>query len=99
MTIWTRPKRFAPHPELERGFIPGAARELLDVWPVREGGCGMGTDLPADRVAYIRSCVRRYYLPFVGVDPGAERGMGAALLIPVLAECDRDGIAALPGGR
>ena len=29
----------------------------------------MRTDLPADRVAYIRSCVRRYYLPFVGVDP------------------------------
>jgi len=40
----------------------------------------MGTDLPADRVAYIRSCVRRCYLPFVGVDPGAERswyGRGA----------------------
>ncbi len=59
-----------------------------------------GDGSPSRSCRLLRSCVRRDYLPFVSVDPGAERSWyGAALLIPVLAECDRDGIAALPGGR
>jgi GNAT superfamily N-acetyltransferase len=36
-----------------------------------------------------------YYLAILGVDPAAQgRGVGSALLAPVLAECDRDGIPA-----
>ena len=37
----------------------------------------------------------RYYLPFVGVDPRRQgRGIGANLVAPILAECDRNGIVA-----
>lgn len=37
----------------------------------------------------------RFYLPFVGVDPTQQgRGIGAALVAPVLAECDRNEIVA-----
>jgi GNAT superfamily N-acetyltransferase len=36
-----------------------------------------------------------YYLPFVGVVPGWQgRGIGAALMRPVLERCDRDGMPA-----
>jgi ribosomal protein S18 acetylase RimI-like enzyme len=36
-----------------------------------------------------------YYLPFLGVDPALQgRGLGAALVPPVLARCDRDGVPA-----
>ena len=36
-----------------------------------------------------------YYLPFIGVEPEWQgRGLGAALLAPVLARCDRDGAPA-----
>jgi GNAT superfamily N-acetyltransferase len=36
-----------------------------------------------------------YYLPFLGVDPPWQgRGLGAALLAPVLQRCDREGVAA-----
>jgi GNAT superfamily N-acetyltransferase len=36
-----------------------------------------------------------YYLPFAGVEPGWQgRGIGAALLRPVLERCDRDGMPA-----
>ncbi len=36
-----------------------------------------------------------YYLPFIGVDPEHQgRGIGSALLIPVLDRCDRDGVGA-----
>ncbi|MDP9299693.1 MAG: GNAT family N-acetyltransferase [Actinomycetota bacterium] len=36
-----------------------------------------------------------YYLPFVGVDPKRQgRGVGAAMLAPVLAKCDREEILA-----
>jgi GNAT superfamily N-acetyltransferase len=37
----------------------------------------------------------RYYLPFIAVDPNQQkRGVGAAMLAPVLEKCDREGIAA-----
>jgi GNAT superfamily N-acetyltransferase len=37
----------------------------------------------------------RFYLPFVGVDPTQQgRGIGAALVAPILEECDHDGIVA-----
>jgi GNAT superfamily N-acetyltransferase len=36
-----------------------------------------------------------YYLPFLGVDPPWQgRGLGGALLAPVLQSCDREGVAA-----
>ena len=36
-----------------------------------------------------------YYLPFVGVDPEWQgRGLGSAVLSPVLELCDRDGVPA-----
>jgi GNAT superfamily N-acetyltransferase len=36
-----------------------------------------------------------WYLPLVGVDPAAQgRGLGAAVMAPVLARCDRDGSSA-----
>jgi GNAT superfamily N-acetyltransferase len=36
-----------------------------------------------------------YYLPFLGVDPPWQgRGLGGALLAPVLQRCDREGVAA-----
>jgi GNAT superfamily N-acetyltransferase len=36
-----------------------------------------------------------WYLPFVGVQPGWQgRGIGSALLEPVLERCDRDGVPA-----
>jgi ribosomal protein S18 acetylase RimI-like enzyme len=38
---------------------------------------------------------RHYYLPFVGVDPDWQgRGIGAALMRPVLDRCDADGMPA-----
>jgi ribosomal protein S18 acetylase RimI-like enzyme len=37
----------------------------------------------------------RYYLPFIAVDPSTQRrGVGKAMVAPVLAKCDRDGIVA-----
>lgn len=37
----------------------------------------------------------RYYLPFIGVEPNLhKRGVGTALLAPVLAKCDRERIVA-----
>jgi GNAT superfamily N-acetyltransferase len=36
-----------------------------------------------------------YYLPFIGVDPDWQgRGIGGAVLAPILARCDRDGVPA-----
>ena len=36
-----------------------------------------------------------WYLPFIGVDPAHQgKGIGAALLRPMLARCDRDGVPA-----
>jgi ribosomal protein S18 acetylase RimI-like enzyme len=36
-----------------------------------------------------------WYLPFIGVDPDWQgRGIGTALLSPVLERCDRDGLPA-----
>ncbi|MDP9325261.1 MAG: GNAT family N-acetyltransferase [Candidatus Dormibacteraeota bacterium] len=46
-----------------------------------------------------------YYLPFVGVDPELQgRGIGSALLRPILDRCDREGVpayleASTPGNR
>jgi ribosomal protein S18 acetylase RimI-like enzyme len=38
---------------------------------------------------------RHVYLPYIGVGPAAQgRGLGTALLAPMLARCDRDGLAA-----
>jgi GNAT superfamily N-acetyltransferase len=38
---------------------------------------------------------RHYYLPVVGVEPGSQgRGIGTALLRPVLERCDSEGIPA-----
>jgi GNAT superfamily N-acetyltransferase len=37
----------------------------------------------------------RYYLPFIAVEPELhKRGVGTAMLAPVLAKCDREGIVA-----
>jgi len=37
----------------------------------------------------------RYYLPFIAVEPNLhKRGVGTAMLGPVLAKCDREGIVA-----
>lgn len=36
-----------------------------------------------------------YYLQFMGVEPGSQgRGIGSALMAPVLERCDRDGLRA-----
>ena len=36
-----------------------------------------------------------YYLPFVGVEPGRQgRGIGTALMRPILERCDREGVPA-----
>jgi GNAT superfamily N-acetyltransferase len=36
-----------------------------------------------------------YYLPFVGVEPGSQgRGIGTALMRPMLERCDREGMPA-----
>jgi GNAT superfamily N-acetyltransferase len=36
-----------------------------------------------------------YYLPVIGVEPAAQgRGVGSALLVPVLERCDREGMPA-----
>lgn len=36
-----------------------------------------------------------FYLPFIGVAPGHQgRGLGSALLLPILDTCDRDGVGA-----
>jgi GNAT superfamily N-acetyltransferase len=38
---------------------------------------------------------RHWYLPFVGVEPEAQgRGLGTALMRPILERCDHDGIPA-----
>lgn len=42
-----------------------------------------------------RPAVPHWYLPLIGVEPAQQgRGIGSALLRPVLAECDRDGLPA-----
>ena len=44
---------------------------------------------------YVRPCVRRCYLPFVGVDPRRQsRGVAAAPFASVLAEHNRDRMVA-----
>lgn len=40
-----------------------------------------------------------FYLPFIGVQPEWQgRGLGSALIAPILERCDREGSARLPRG-
>jgi GNAT superfamily N-acetyltransferase len=85
--LWAQPERW----DLGwRGVI-----DLLAIVP------GLGRRLPAANVGNARierahrELEPHWYLAVLGVDPPRQgAGIGTALLAPVLAQCDRDGIGA-----
>jgi GNAT superfamily N-acetyltransferase len=91
------------------GFVGAAAWELPGAWKVGVGqqlrllpamASIYGRLLPRLLRAFYKLESNHphephFYLPFVGVDPDWQgRGIGAALIGPVLERCDREGIAA-----
>jgi ribosomal protein S18 acetylase RimI-like enzyme len=87
--LWAPPKRWRKTPRQEAAF----ARCFLDPrllarMPLVAGGwAGLERRHPASPP--------HWYLAVLGVDPASQgRGLGSALLEPVLARCDADGIGA-----
>lgn len=86
--LWAPPG----HEELSTGdvlrVLPGWARAigLRDLLRAKRG---------TDSLDKVHPHERHYYLPFVGVTPEAQgRGLGTALIRPVLEKCDREEIPA-----
>jgi ribosomal protein S18 acetylase RimI-like enzyme len=86
--LWAPPG----HEEMSTGdalrVLPGWARAigLRDLLRAKRG---------TDSLDKVHPHERHYYLPFVGVTPEAQgRGLGTALMRPVLEKCDREEIPA-----
>jgi GNAT superfamily N-acetyltransferase len=84
--VWAMPERW------DLGW-----RGVLDLVPLLRG---LGWRVPRSLLGTVRvdrahPATPHWYLAVLGVDPPAQgQGIGSALLAPVLAECDRDGVGA-----
>jgi GNAT superfamily N-acetyltransferase len=84
--VWAMPERW------DLGW-----RGVLDMLPLLRG---LGRRVPRSLVGTVRidrahPATPHWYLAVLGVDPPEQgQGIGTALLGPVLAECDRDGVGA-----
>jgi GNAT superfamily N-acetyltransferase len=86
--VWARPGRWRI--PLARTIRP--ARQMVRVFG-RRLPLAIWTQLRLERHHGGRP--RHWYLHYLGVEPRAQgRGLGGALMAPVLAECDRDGLPA-----
>ena len=83
--LWIAPGQY---PLTVRETLPvlPARLEVFGRWPRR----GIGAQRALDR--HHPHDPRHWYLDYIGVEPaGQGRGLGSALLAPMLARCDREG--------
>jgi len=86
--IWARPGRW----RVPLSATIGQARPMARVFG-RRLGLALWTQLRLER-RHPRS-PRHWYLHYIGVEPRHQgRGLGGALMAPVLAKCDREGLPA-----
>ena len=85
--VWDPPDRWKTTPrDMARG-LPGMAAALRHRLPLGLRGLSM--------VEHRHPPEPHYYLAVLGTDPTRQgKGIGAALLEPVLTQCDREGVGA-----
>jgi GNAT superfamily N-acetyltransferase len=80
------------------GCWHGTPRQQLGVVPLLGANCGRACVRSLRTLARMESAHPRnphFFLPFVGVEPAQQgRGVGSALLRPVLERCDREDVPA-----
>jgi GNAT superfamily N-acetyltransferase len=85
--VWRPPGAWVDPTLTQLGRVPG----YLGIFRRRFGVASR----IAKTLARVHPVEPHWYLPFVGVEPGAiGRGLGTALLEPVLDRCDREGLGA-----
>lgn len=83
--LWVAPGGYPFRPTQELRVLP-ARLEVFGRWPRR----GIGAQLAVDR--HHPHDPPHWYLDYIGVEPaGQGRGLGSALLAPMLARCDTEG--------
>jgi GNAT superfamily N-acetyltransferase len=95
-SVWVAEDRSAAALWVAPGAFPFRLREELSVARARLEVFGR---VPRRGIATLRALDRRHphdpphwYLDYIGVEPaGQGRGLGSALLEPLLARCDREG--------
>jgi ribosomal protein S18 acetylase RimI-like enzyme len=86
-SLWSPPGRWRPPPQAVARTLPGLVLAL-------------GSRLPralwaVSAVEAVHPVEPHWYLAVLGTDPSQQgRGVGSALLAPVLQRCDHDGVAA-----
>ncbi len=85
--IWLPPGGWEVSPVRQILLLPGLAMTLgRSLGRVLRGVAAMESNHPKER---------HFYLPFAGIDPEWQgKGIGSALLAPVLKRCDREAIPA-----
>jgi len=85
--VWEPPGKWKVGPRDQLRLLPSLARVYGRLLPrVLRAFMKLESNHPTEP---------HYYLPYVGVDPDWQgRGLGAALMRPILDRCDADGVAA-----
>lgn len=86
--IWVPPERWHVSPLRQAALLPGMVRGVgaRNLPRLLRFSTAMESEHPREP---------HHYLPVIGVDPAWQgRGLGTALLAPMLARCDREGVGA-----